>query len=196
MAFRGMLFLCVVTAACGDDVPRADAAVADSPIIDATVDALPDAPAATEPCKATKGTEYASNMVLCTGPSLDADQCMAEATFCAPGWHLCTASEFLARGGTTMPASNAAWLAACIRENGGTVTTPSDGICSSCAQATASTEVLARGCTNGVYSANGSYVGVLATAGCFGVGPDGVGPQAYWQSMPSQFSWPGAVCCQ
>ena len=43
------------------------------------------------------------------------------AAFCnaAEGWHVCTASEFLARGGATLPPlGNAAWIAACVRDKG------------------------------------------------------------------------------
>jgi hypothetical protein len=169
----------------------------------ATIDAGPPDAGATDagstPCTFELAHTYGADMVVC-GPGamkISADQCEAEATFCAPGWTLCTASQFLARGGMTDPAPYAAWIAGCIREGGGAVTTPTDRICACTPGARASLELLGIGCDGTTeYRADGANIGIVASPGCYAAGPSGVGPMARWQPMPTPAAWTGAVCCQ
>ena len=68
--------------------------------------------------------DYGTNMQLCGGGF---DQCSAE-FLCAAGWHLCTYTEFVSRGGALVdpPSTQMYWIAGSIRDNCGEFTAPVD----------------------------------------------------------------------
>jgi len=69
------------------------------------------------------------NMVVCQA-SAGKTTCAA-APLCGTGWHLCKASEYLARGGVTVQPTVVSWLASCIRD-GSAPFVPSEQPCSTC----------------------------------------------------------------
>jgi hypothetical protein len=78
---------------------------------------------------------YAANMVKCGKTSSYVKHCNAESYCNTPRWHICTGTEFLARGGATTPSgSTSAWIGACVTRGGAKTQAPKDGLCPDCPQ--------------------------------------------------------------
>lgn len=87
-----------------------------------------------------------ADMVGCNG---SATQCAAD-TLCGSGWHLCTYSEYEARGGATVVTTAFRWIASCVRRADCTVeATPTDGICGSCSRTGGTATTLGTSCPAG-----------------------------------------------
>lgn len=92
-------------------------------------------PATSSPLQTYCNTVNPSQVIMATCPS-GGTQCEAH-TACATGWHLCTGTEYLARGGKTVPPNSSiirAWIGACGLDVTGTKL--KDGVCSTCATTT------------------------------------------------------------
>lgn len=135
----------------------------------------------------TYGRSYASNMVVCHS-STSFNQCEAEQR-CnqAAGWHMCTASEFLARGGkdaNNAPGSgNSAWLKARIRNGPSDQPgTPEDQICSKCVKeySSASYKVIWSCDQSTSYNATALYIGIGSDYRCFRIGENNTTWAGYW----------------
>jgi hypothetical protein len=150
------------------------------------------------PCaNSTQNTVGAwTNMTLCEGPTgIPQDQAAA---LCAPGWHLCTAADYLARGGkkkVTNVQSPSYWLAACVVPG----TPPLDTTCVGWTTGCASTCTVGWGCTGppGV-SRTGSdrYPLKGPHPYCYRMGQDDAKYGAYWFALtPTSTTPTGAICC-
>jgi len=132
-------------------------------------------------------------MVVCKGTS-DLNQCEA-AAFCngSGGWKLCTANQFVIRGGAAAYVSPPAWIASCIR-SGGVPHAPSTAPCACVANSTTSIEV-AWPCQPGVASTSGhSNIGVRTSPNCRQLGVKG-SLKANWKNWRSPKILSAAVCC-
>jgi hypothetical protein len=191
------------------DAPMLDALLADGqvPPADQGGDAPwpPDiGPVSPDPCAAgiQKGGKWSPGpMQACLAPG-PIDQCGAE-DLCnlAGGWHLCTASEYLARGGTASGAAEKAWLASCVRSDGQTPTAPSDSRCAVCdvSGSTSNSAEVGWWCTTGQaqYTLPHNHVGVRTNSGCLRVGLNDPAHEAHWAPLSSG-AWAvatAAACC-
>lgn len=159
----------------------------------------------TNPCVsgANDAMTYAVDMHICAGGT-SATACQIEATTCntAGGWHVCTATEFLARGGKTMAATQNAWLKSCLRDSSGQANAPSDNYCTVCGNQTGTTifEVIST-CANPSSFTGSNYIhlAVRAASTCNLLGPSAipVDPRvpAYWSYSIGATIFPAAVCC-
>jgi hypothetical protein len=125
-------------------------------------------------------------------------QCEA-ARSCGAGWHLCSATEYLARGGRDVPPPSTvirAWIGACARDVAGTGL--SDGVCSAC-------EVNPSTPWTNVYDCNGAgplgpgmdgdTVAVVTYHECQRVGRDVATNAAYWSIYWAGSGAGYAMCC-
>ncbi len=171
----------------------ADAVVADQRPPDVSVDA-----AAGPPCAlGTPLESYAAEMVICD-LAAKTPQCeAAKACNAAAGWRLCTATEFLDRGGRDKPTAAVAWLGSCIR-SGGAPHAPTDSICGPCQAAGIATVDLAWPCPpiNGSAYGNGDHVGVGSSNMCLRIGTNDAAWEGFWE--PGRLNQPrtAAVCCR
>ena len=178
----------------------------DGPLVDVTPDVaapdgpLPDTQPPPPPPACASGSPSfvfaADKMVICS--TSNKTQCTAHTACNEPAWHLCTASEYLARGGKTIvPPSSSVWLAACIRSGGGQVHAPTDGVCPACNTATASNVCTAWPCTGGScsFTRSDAELGIGTKNGCRRVGVNDPATGAYWTMGRSSTLLPGAVCC-
>ncbi len=181
------------------DGPLPDGPLPDGPLPDTL---LPDAPLSDGPVQppcasgATKGQTYAANMVVCGG-SAQVNQCSA-APLCntAGGWSMCTASQFLARGGKTTVTVKRAWLAACIRNNS-TPTAPTNAICSSCMGTNLSAGGVGWRCTGSKSDTkSNAYIGVASFFECRRVGVNTTAVEGDWHPFASAGVVDSAVCCR
>ena len=148
---------------------------------------------------ANQATESAvvgwTNMVRCS--KLLVNQCDAVSLCNAnSGWHLCTATEYLARGGKTQGADDH-WLAGCVRGSSGKVTAPVDGICASGCPFTSSSLIYSYFCIGSipVSPVGNLYVGLTTYVGCARPGQDKPNVEGYWTAQGITTSGRGAVCC-
>ncbi len=137
---------------------------------------------------------YASNMILCQTTGSAFNQCKAAG--CAAPGHLCTASEFRARGGVAQAAPAVAWLAGCIR-SGGSSSAPTDMVCGDCSGFAQLNADLAWSCSSGAVLLNSDAVAVgLATAStCRRVGTNSATTAAYWKPLSTEQMLQAVVCC-
>ncbi len=149
-----------------------------------------------EPCASgAPSFTFQTNMVICVGAS--SDQCgAAKACNAAGGWHLCTASEYLARGGKTAHPTGNSWLASCIR-SGGAPHAPTDVVCTSCGGGTGGFSIVEWNCamTEGI-STNALWIGVIAQNACARVGTSAVQHQANWGMSYASTKRTQSVCCK
>lgn len=139
-------------------------------------------------------------LCLASGP---VNQCDAEA-LCnvAGGWHLCTASEYLARGGQTSGSgSTYGWLASCVRSNGAAAKAPSDSACAVCDSegSVSNSAEVGWECTTGAVQYNMPHynIGVRTNYGCKRVGKNETATEGYWAPLVSGSGAvaTAAVCC-
>ena len=144
---------------------------------------------------------YQSDMVVCqsVGQAVRVNQCAASASFCndASGWEMCTASQFLDRGGKTTPAlTTAAWIAGCVRD-GEDPLGVLDGACGSCLAASGSLQTLRWRCQSGTpLSFDQRHVGLASDSICYRAGTDSSSYEAHWGPLTSDGTLPAAVCCK
>ncbi len=135
---------------------------------------------------------YSSAMQVCPGA---VTQCQAESLCDTPGWHLCTADEFVFLGGTTIPSATKAWIASCVR-TGDVVTAPTEQICpGTCGTPTVGTSlVFGFTCSGGSASSGAQHPqGVQAGQLQHRVGAVGAAC-AYWEVGEAMLTR-AAVCC-
>jgi len=165
---------------------------------DRSADAQLPADTTSSPCASgSPGHVFSSTMVICGSTSTILDQCSAEQRCnLAAGWHLCTATEYLAGGGaTSAPPSTGAWIAACIRA-GGAPFAPVDGVCQ-CATLTMANAGVEWSCSGGDPSmTSAGHSGVRTWTTCRRVGANSAASAAYWAPDPSVQGMFYAVCCR
>lgn len=136
---------------------------------------------------------YSSVMQVCSGA---VTQCQAASLCAAPGWHLCTAAEFLLLGGKTQASPVKAWLASCVRD-GNMATAPTNAICSgTCGPATVGTYLVFGWTCAGADAISGAQypAGAHVYSSQYRIGTTAT-PCAYWE-VGETFLQRGAVCCQ
>lgn len=135
-------------------------------------------------------------MATCSGFGLDQCELMDD---CEPGWHACTATEYVARGGrdvlpSTSGATDRAWLAACAQDLGDSRFRNEP--CSYCGDA--SFEPVVQWWCDGevVFEGGmaGTTLGVVAAPECMRVGENTAGHGAYW-TMAFTTGAPSFVMC-
>lgn len=161
-----------------------------------TPDTGPPPPRCASGCSetATYGTPVPT-MVICRSSS-KINQCGAN-NRCGKGWHLCTAGEYLKRGGAAKPAGTTlvpleAWIQGCVR-SGASPHAPTNNVCScSSKQGTP-----ARYCWRGskLYGGPELHVGVLAHGRKHAVGVNTQATTAYWKAAPSTLATLYSMCC-
>jgi hypothetical protein len=119
---------------------------------------------------------------------------------CDPGWHACTATDYVARGGRDVPPSfsttNRAWLAACARDLGdvGLKNEP----CGSCDLIVDYEPVVQWWCDGDVVYAggmSGDTLGVRTNAECMRVGSNDPAHGAFWAMDFTGGGGNFVVCC-
>ena len=188
---------------------RADSIASDSPLGDLVAhDSAPHDLATTDlpppPCSSgsTVAFAFAPTMVVCTSLAGSAqDQCAAE-QLCnvAHGWHLCTAGEFLARGGQTLAYAPNAWLAACTTysSSASAFGVPTDGVCGCSTPGSIAPNKVAWNCGTTLWATQSSYtpLGVVATDACTCIGPATAScTDGYWKARLAQEQH-DATCCR
>jgi hypothetical protein len=144
---------------------------------------------------------YASNMIQCSYPGKILSQCDA-VKHCnqASSWSLCTAAQYLDRGGKDqIPPSEAAWIAACVRHGGPPVSpTKIPGICTKCDTSKLSSETITWTCTSGTQflPSDYAYVGVHTFGQCLRVGENDSSTEANWRANSTIYSLTSALCCR
>jgi hypothetical protein len=130
-------------------------------------------------------------MVVCKGAAVT--QCQAS-TLCAAGWHLCTATEYLDRGGTALGYAGA-WIQSCIRVNN-KVTAPTDALCPSCVPGSAGYATVMWECGGGYGNAltSDQLVPVTASA-CMRLGIDDPSTAGFWYPGSAGTPRSAAACC-
>jgi len=188
------------------DSPLPDGPLSDSPRVDAARDVgTSDTRAAdlasdvfvppTAACASgSRRFSYTPTMAVCRGAK--STQCEA-AKLCAKTWHLCTVTEFLARGGRTINPGLAddAWLAGCTRS--GTLHAPKDGICSSCVRAGSSFTAVGWSCKDGstTLSMSSVVLGVTNAQNCRRLGVNSAANAARWRARNVDDDSDSAMCC-
>jgi hypothetical protein len=138
---------------------------------------------------------YAPNMVTCYSGPVCNTHCTAE-TACnvAGGWHLCTVTEFLARGGKTTPNTRAAWIAGLMSKN----SIPNNGISSNCNN-NSSIEPDGWACDgSGTVESTSSTKTDAVSAGwwCVRLGKDVPEAAAHWESQGAGSYGCYSLCCK
>jgi hypothetical protein len=143
---------------------------------------------------------FSPTMVVCQHPSL-VTQCQAPAVCnVAGGWHLCTATEYRARGGVTTPHSyDNGWIASCIRTSG-TVHAPTNAICPGSCQGGFTWPPKTIGWTCGSGTADKVHtdptIGVCMRSECRRLGANSASNNAYWTFALTNETHYLAVCCR
>lgn len=135
-----------------------------------------------------------SQMVICKS-NLSLSLCLA-VLGCGGGLHVCTATEFRARGGMTTPAPYAGWLSSCTR-NHTVPQAPSNVVCS-CGSETVAAAQVSWKCSAGAggpTSSDQRYLGVASHSECRRVGIDDPSTEAYWHPRPNGSPSNYVVCC-
>ena len=154
--------------------------------------------ATTPPCASgvSPGQMYSPTMIVCNS-SQTVDQCNAHLLCNEPAWHLCKASEFKARNGTTTPAQDSGWIASCSRVNSKDQA-PSEDICPACNPMTQP------GLTTSTWDCSGAdpinsdlrHLGVINCGVCRRVGINNSSNGAFWQAYGSGSNQLAAICCR
>jgi len=120
---------------------------------------------------------------------------------CEPGWHACTATDYVARGGRDVaPAfssnTDRAWLAACVRDVDGNKL--KNEACSVCGQDPAYPPSIEWWCDGTVVyegGMDGDTLGVVAAPECMRVGANSAGNGAFWSMSFSEGAPSFVMCC-
>lgn len=138
-----------------------------------------------------------ATMVSCDTGAKGLTQCAA-GSMCGAQWHLCTATEFLARGGRTRATNPRAWLATCVRRNN-QVFAPTDTVCGDpCGSSSATALIVAWSCgSSAAYTSTARYVGAVASTVCTQMGVQGSRTAAFWEpSSTAAQTQRAALCCR
>jgi hypothetical protein len=209
----------VVDAAPAQDVALDELLVADAPALEASpdgpgMDATPkDLPVAldqtakdtsnTTPCTNGKPPTltYGATMKTCT-VSPQANQCDAhKGCNQAAGWTICTASQFLVRGGKLVPSSAAtpgAWIKGCVRHGDGPAHAPTDKYCD-CVGGTgtvAKVKIQWNCADTWPFTTTAANMGLRTGPACHRVGTNDPSTEAYWRAQSSPSPGNEVVCCK
>jgi len=135
-------------------------------------------------------------MALCNGGGT---QCTAPAA-CAPGWHMCLGSEYLARGGSTQSlGAYGGWLAACVRNGPDAGLAYLDHACEGCDGGTSGSIMDGTfSCQTGQDLSNqvsDSYLGLVSLAACHRLVTNDPSMAGYWTVTSSNLSYL-VLCCR
>ncbi|HEV8247745.1 MAG TPA: hypothetical protein VGP93_18350 [Polyangiaceae bacterium] len=138
-----------------------------------------------------------SHPIMAACPSFAQSQCEAGSA-CAPGWHLCTGSEYLARGGRDVPPSSAiiyGWIAACVRDETGKLY--HDGVCSVCGVESGFPPAKIYDCSGtdlgpGVID---DSIGAVIDHECHRIGVNQADKGGYWAIYWAGYSAGYSICC-
>jgi hypothetical protein len=168
--------------------------------------ALPDrsvkVDASKDPCSSvgTPDIVYSANMVVCAEAGVARTQCQAE-ELCntAGGWHLCTATEYLARGGKLGKSlKKVGWIASCIRSDG-VPNAPTDKVCA-CKPGTSRAQVkVAWHCLDDRMAGFGSdelFLGVSSSTACTRIGVKTAATAGFWMFGKAIGTTDRALCCR
>jgi hypothetical protein len=139
-----------------------------------------------------------SEVIMAVCPGYIDSQCDAGEA-CGPGWHLCTGTDYLARGGRDIPQPDgivSAWIAACVRDPTGTRLR--DGVCSECSERDiAGAWAMIYGCTGVSLSPGmeGPAVGVVTDRSCHRLQDNVPATAGYWSLDWAYGISAHAVCC-
>lgn len=120
---------------------------------------------------------------------------------CEPGWHACTATDYVARGGRDIPPSfssntDRAWLAACARDFTGTQL--KNEPCSVCGQDPGFAPSIQWWCDGQVVyegGMEGDTLGIVAAPECMRVGANTASHGAFWTMSFSEGAPSFVMCC-
>ncbi len=120
---------------------------------------------------------------------------------CDPGWHACTATDYVARGGRDIPpafssATDRAWLAACVRDFDGTKL--KNEACSGCGQDPGFAPSIQWWCDGSVVyegGMEGDTLGIVAAPECMRVGANTAGHSAFWTMSFADGAPSFVMCC-
>lgn len=163
--------------------------------------ALPDQGPPPPPCSANAierpVTGAWNGMALCESKTATPQQ-WAAAACNSNGWHLCTASEYLALGGKNKMLTSQAviyWIAGCVEPG----KPPMDGVCGSWGTGCPTACAVGWGCTGppGISRTGYDRYTLNAHMYCYKVGVDDLAYGAYWFVLvpTGSPSTTGAVCC-
>ena len=122
------------------------------------------------------------------------------AKLCASGWHMCTATQYLARGGTKYVLTNQGplyWLAACVKPG----SPPQDGVCTNPQTGCPGGCAVGWSCVNGgsgITRTGHDRYAIEAHTYCYRLGTN-TATGAYWWALSPNLSSTipaGAVCCK
>ncbi len=158
---------------------------------------------ASPPCSFAPEQMYCSledpaNVIMAVCSSAGRTQCEVMSS-CQPGWHACTATEYVARGGRDVPpdfsTTNRAWLAACVQDVGATGF--KNEPCSVCGEANFDPVVQWWCDGQVVYEGGmaGDTLGVVAAPECMRVGTNAATHAAYWSMSFASGSPSFVMCC-
>jgi hypothetical protein len=142
-------------------------------------------------------TSNPSELIMAICGSYGETQCDA-ASACAPGWHFCTGTEYLDRGGRTVPKADTiiyAWIAACVRDATGTEY--HDGPCSVCETDVGASPGMIYGC-NGESISPGMIddtIGATADTACHRIGDNVPALAGFWSINWSGHMAGHTLCC-
>lgn len=164
----------------------------------ATPDTTTDVTSVLPPCKGSKHNPINAwtGMTLCEGPSgINQDQATG---LCNTGWHLCTATDYLTRGGkmqVTSVQSPSYWLAACVIPG----QPPLDSTCAGWLPGCPSYCQVGWGCTggSGVSRKDSDRFPLKGPHPyCYQMGQNDPKYGAYWFALtPTSTTPTGAICC-
>jgi hypothetical protein len=138
-------------------------------------------------------------MVICdrdqAGPGFD--QCGAHQV-CnqSEGWFLCTAQEYLDRGGDQSGWNDQAWIQGCVRDSG-QPRAPTDEVCSVCDLATTTSPPSAWLCQDETPSFELPYrrIGVVTSSLCWRAGENLATTAGHWSPYGAGLMRTAAACC-
>jgi hypothetical protein len=137
-------------------------------------------------------------MKVCVTTLPTVSQCTAEAVCNAgSGWHLCTATEYMARGGKTLGYPTPAWIKGCVR-SANNPNAPTDQRCPACTMKTAPTKPIAWDCTTSLSNHSSDYLntGLVTAVDCSRVGVNDPSTEGRWLPRRTFQMGYAAVCCQ
>ena len=137
-------------------------------------------------------------MAVCSAAGRSQCEVMSE---CEPGWHACTATDYVARGGRDVPPSfssntDRAWLAACVRDASGTKL--KNEPCSVCGSDVGFPPSIQWWCDGSVVyegGMEGDTLGIVAAPECMRVGANAASHGAFWTMSFSDGAPSFVMCC-
>ena len=135
-----------------------------------------------------------NNMHICNATGATVNQAQAQ-ILCGPGWHMCTGTEYKARGGVTTATVVAAWIAVCMVHTNA----PTDGICAGWSSGCMSGCTMMWECLTGTAKLflGTTQWAAMTSSDCYRIGQNVQSNEAFWQaSRPDAGNtMKAAVCC-